>query len=143
MTMIDASTAPFRPIALGPYEGEITARGDGSWLIRAREPIAPYDRAYTEMLARWAQATPERCFLAKRVGGGDWTRLSYSAAFAAARAIGQALLDRGLGPDRPVMILSGNDLEHALLGLGAMHVGIPFMPVSPAYSLLAPDAARA
>ena len=141
-TMIDASMAPFRAIALGPYEGDITQRDDGSWLIRAREPLDTFDRAYTEMLARWAQATPDRCFLAKRVGGGDWTRLSYSAALAAARAIGQALLDRGLGPDRPVMILSGNDLEHALLGLGAMHVGIPFMPVSPAYSLLAPDAAR-
>jgi feruloyl-CoA synthase len=71
-----------------------------------------------------------------------WTRLTHIEAFAKVCRLAQALLDRGLGPERPLMMLSGNDLEWALLSLAARHVGIPLAPVSPAYSLLAPDAAR-
>jgi feruloyl-CoA synthase len=139
---VDRSIAPFRPLALGPYDAEALRRDDGSWLLRSTEALALYPRAYTQMLARWAREAPNRCFMAKRRSGGDWQGLSYAQAFDAARAIGAALLARGLGPERPVMILSGNDLEHALLLLGALHVGIACAPVSPAYSLLAPDAER-
>jgi feruloyl-CoA synthase len=142
MNAMNASTAAFRPVELGPYDGIAEQRADGSWLLRSSEGLAPYARAYTEMLAGWAAAAPQRSFLAKRGADGQWRHLTYADAYASACAIGQALLARGLGPDRPVMILSGNDLEHALLALGAMHVGIPYAPISPAYSLLAPDAAR-
>tara|TARA_B100000315_G_scaffold50965_2_gene45521 strand:- start:21877 stop:23589 length:1713 start_codon:yes stop_codon:yes gene_type:complete len=91
------------------------------------------------MLRRWAQAVPQRTFLAERRGDGDWWRLDYASAAAQADRISQALLDRGLSPERPVMILSGNSIDHALLALGAMQVGIPVVPVSPAYSLMSED----
>ena len=74
-----------------------------------------------------------------RADGGDWRRVSYGEALRGARAIAQALLDRGLSAERPVAILSDNDIEHLLLALGAMLAGVPFAPVSPAYSLVSQD----
>jgi feruloyl-CoA synthase len=91
-----------------------------------------------EWLVRWAGEAPERVFLAERAGDG-WRRLTYRDALAAVRRVGQALLDRGLDATRPVAILSENGVDHALLALGAMHVGVPAVPVSPAYSLMSKD----
>jgi feruloyl-CoA synthase len=70
---------------------------------------------------------------------GDWRHISYAQALASARSIGQALLDRGLNAERPVAILSENDLEHALLALGCLYAGVPYCPVSPAYSTVSQD----
>src|SRR6185312_13795736 len=81
---------------------------------------------------------PDRTFLAERKGEG-WRRLSYRDALSDARRVGQALLNLGLGPEKPVAILSDNSVDHALLSLGAMHVGVPVAPVSPAYSLMSKD----
>ncbi|GIS90330.1 MAG: hypothetical protein CM1200mP20_03710 [Pseudomonadota bacterium] len=86
--------------------------------------------------------TPHNPFLAERNRDGQWVRLCYSEAADRADRISQALLDRGLSLQRPVMVLSGNSIEHALLSLGAMQVGIPVVPVSPAYSLLSSDHQR-
>ncbi|OGB95304.1 MAG: feruloyl-CoA synthase, partial [candidate division NC10 bacterium RIFCSPLOWO2_02_FULL_66_22] len=74
-----------------------------------------------------------------REAAGAWRTLSYVETFAQVCALGQALLDRGLSAERPVAILSENDIEHALLALACMHVGIPYVPVSPAYSLISAD----
>ena len=82
---------------------------------------------------------PSRTYLAQRDAAGAWRRLSYAEVYASVRRLGQALLDAGLGPDRPLLILSGNDIEHALLGLAAYHVGIPFAPIAPAYSTISHD----
>src|SRR4029078_1307609 len=60
-------------------------------------------------------------------------------AYGAARRIGQALLERNLNGEKPVAILSDNGVDHALLALGAMHVGVPVAPISPAYSLMSKD----
>ena len=87
---------------------------------------------------QWSDKAPDRTFLAERVGE-RWKKLNYRETYGAVRRIAQALLDRGLGPERPVAILSDNGLDHALLALGAMHVGIPVAPVSPAYSLMSQD----
>ena len=135
-------TMNFRPIAFGPYAGNVEHRGDGTVLLRSTDLLKPYERRYTNPLVRWATERPQAAFLAKRVAGNDWIRLTYAEALATVRRLAQALLDRGLGPERPLMILSGNDLEFALLALAALHVGIPFAPVSPAYSLLSQDAAK-
>ena len=84
-------------------------------------------------LAGWAAAAPDRPLLAERPApGAPWRRITYAEAFAAIRAIGQGLLDRGLDAGTPVAVLSGNSIDHALLGLGAMHVGVPWAAVSPA-----------
>ena len=86
---------------------------------------------------RWRR--PTRVFLAEREATGGWRHLTYDAAARAANAIGQGLLDRGLGPDRPLMILAENGIDHGLMMLGAMHVGVPVVPVSTAYARLSQD----
>jgi feruloyl-CoA synthase len=131
--------APLRPVRLGNAGTLVEHRADGSMLMRSPQALQPYPPAITERLAYWAGAAPERIFLAQRDAGGHWRTLTYAATFAAVRAIAAALLERDLSPDRPIVILSGNDLEHALLGLAAMHVGIPYAPISVPYSLMSQD----
>ena len=114
----------------------------GGLLMRSPYALGEIPRSTGRLLAAWAERDPGRVFLAQRDAAGDWRRVTYGEALAAAHAIGQALLDRGLGPERPVMILSDNGIEHALLALGAMHVGVPVAPVSTAYSRLSQDFAK-
>jgi feruloyl-CoA synthase len=113
-------------------------RGDGSMLLRSPQKLAPYARCVTEWLVQWSDRAPDRVFLAERVSS-TWKTLKYREAYGAVRRIGQALLDLKLGPRRPVAILSDNGIDHALLSLGAMHVGVPVAPISPAYSLMSKD----
>src|SRR5262249_30218730 len=117
-------------------------RPDGCLILRSRHALASYPRCLGVDLARWAEHAPDRTFLAEREAPGDWRRISYRAAWDAARAIGQGLLDRGLSVESPVVILSENAIDHALLTLGAMHVGVPAIPVSVAYSRLSQDFAK-
>ncbi len=115
----------------------VEQRRDGTQLLRSPVPLQSYGRAVGEWLAAWAERAPERTFLAERdANGDDWRRLCYRDALEQARAIGQALLDRKLDPSRPIVVLSGNSIDHALLALGAMHVGLAVAPISPAYSLM-------
>src|SRR6202047_2038594 len=130
---------PLRPVRLGPASVTVERRDDGAILMRSPEPLPPYPETLTERLAYWAKTAPDRIFLAQRDPAGGWRTLSYAATFAAVRAIAAALLERDLSPERPVAILSGNDIEHALLGLAAMHVGIPYAPISVPYSLMSQD----
>lgn len=131
-----------RPVALGAYEAEILPQPGGGWLLRNRQPLQPYAARYTEALARWARERPAQVFLAERTGSGPWRTLSFAEAHAQVLRLAQALLGRGLSAERPVVILSGNGIEHALLALAAMHVGVAAAPVSPAYSLLDTSGAR-
>jgi feruloyl-CoA synthase len=130
---------PLRSVKLGPREVTIERRSDGAMLMRSPHPLPPYPRTLGERLTHWAQATPERIFLAQRDAAGAWRTLSYAQTLAAVRALAVALLQRGLSADRPLAILSGNDIDHALLALAAMYVGIPYAPVSVPYSLLSQD----
>jgi feruloyl-CoA synthase len=139
---MSAKHFPIRKIALGPSDTVLDRRGDGTILIRSARSLGPYPDKLTERLVHWARETPGRTFLAKRDAGGAWRTLAYAQTLALVRALGQALLDRGLGAERPLAILSGNDLEHALLALAAMHVGVPYSPISPAYSLISTDHAN-
>ena len=135
--------ATYRALPLG---GTLTAhveqRADGSTLVTSTEPLAPYAERLTDRFLHWAEVAPDRTLVAKRVNKGEWRRISYGEALRSARSLAQALLDRGVSVERPLAILSGNDLEHFLLGLGAMLAGVPYAPVSPAYSLLSQDHAR-
>jgi feruloyl-CoA synthase len=136
------STATLRPVALGPQDVLVERRPDGSMLLRSPQKLGPYPNKITERLVHWAQETPDRVLFAQRDATGAWRKVTYVQALHQARAIGQALLERNLSPDRPIAILSGNDIEHALLGLGALYAGIPYAPISPAYSLVSSDLAR-
>jgi feruloyl-CoA synthase len=114
-------------------------RSDGSIVLRSARGLGVVPRSLDVLLERWAVAQPGRTFLAEREASGAWRDLTYAAAARAANAIGQALLDRGLGPDRPLMILAENGIDHGLMMLGAMHVGVPVVPVSTAYARLSQD----
>jgi feruloyl-CoA synthase len=114
---------------------------DGSLRVRNETPLGPYPGRLTDRLRHWAEVAPDRVLFASRDGEG-WRKVTYLEAFNSACAIGQALLDRGLSDTGPVLILSGNGIEHGLLSLGCLHVGIPFVPLSTAYSLISTDFAR-
>ncbi len=116
-------------------------RPDGGFVLRSRVPTPNYLRCLGDALVRWAGEAPDRTLYAER-RGGDWHRVSYAQALASARSLGQALLDLGLGPMRPLLVLSGNSIDHALLAHAAMHVGVPIAPLSPAYSLMSKDHAK-
>jgi feruloyl-CoA synthase len=130
--------APYRRVTLGDLTPAVERRADGTILVRAARPLGAYPARFTERLGHWAREAPDRTLLATRIDG-PFVPLSYSAAILAVRSLGQALLARRLCAERPLAILSGNSREHLLLALAAQHVGIPFSPVSPAYSLVSSD----
>jgi feruloyl-CoA synthase len=117
----------------------IDRRPDGTVLARSSDDLGPYAVKMTERLDYWASHASYRTFLAQRDSNGRWRNVTYAEAQYFARRIGQALLNRGLSVERPIVILSGNDIEHALLGLAAMYAGIPYTPVSETYSLSSTD----
>ena len=133
--------AKYRQASVGGcLEASVEQRADGSTLIRSAEALRWYPDRLTDCLLQWAQEAPDRCFVAQRErGGGDWQRISYAQMLQRAQAVGQALLDLGLSADRPLAILSDNDLEHLTLAMAAMWAGVPYVPVSPAYSLISQD----
>jgi feruloyl-CoA synthase len=129
----------FRPVRLGPRDVVVERRADGALILRSPHRLGPYPAKLTERLEYWAARAPDRVLFAQRDATGGWRHLTYAAALDQARRIGQALLARGLGRERPIAILSGNDIEHALIGLAAITIGIPYVPISPAYSLISQD----
>jgi len=129
---------PQSSLRFAPAEVSVEKRPDGSSVLRSPQKLRAYARCVTEWLVHWSDHSPERVFLAERSGEG-WRRISYRESYGAVRRIGQALLNLGLNQGRPVAILSDNSIDHALLALGAMHVGVPVAPISPAYSLMSRD----
>jgi feruloyl-CoA synthase len=112
-----------------------TVRREGETVyVKSVEPLGAYPNSLAERLVHWAEAAPERTFIARRGRDGAWVRVSFGEALKQARAIGAALLTRNLSAERPVAILAGNGVEHALLALGCLYVGLPWCPISPAYS---------
>jgi feruloyl-CoA synthase len=133
------SRAPLRPVRLGAPRVLIERRDDGAILMRSPLSLPAHPKNLTDRLVYWASATPDRVFLGQREATGAWRTLTYAETFAQVRAIGAGLLARDLSPEHPIAILSGNDIEHALIGLAAMHVGIPYAPISVPYSLVSRD----
>ncbi|MFL5145665.1 MAG: AMP-binding protein, partial [Microvirga sp.] len=142
---MNAAAVPrYRPLKF-PVDHVILREGAGGVrYMKAEQGLGEYAQRMTDRLMHWAEAAPDRTFMARRVRNadgstGDWRHISYREALDSARRIGQALLTRGLGLERPVAILSENGLEHALLALGCVYAGIPYCPVSPAYSTISQD----
>ena len=101
-------------------------RADGSLLLRSPDPLHDHPTTVLHSFRRWAQADPDRVLAAERPGGdGEWRALTYGEAEGAALSVGQGLLDLGLGPDRPLLVLSGNSVDHLVVTLGAMVAGVP------------------
>ncbi len=126
-----------------PVGGSLAAhfdqRADGTTIVTSAEPLGDFPPRLTDRLLHWAQVSPDHTLAAKRHHGGDWRRISYAEAVDSAKRIAQVFLDMGLSANKPVAILSENDLEHLLVGLGAMFAGVPFAPISPAYSTVSQD----
>ncbi|WP_284619070.1 feruloyl-CoA synthase [Aquabacterium humicola] len=123
----------------GCVAATLERRADGSTLLRSTTPLGAHPPRLTDHLEHWAREAPQRTFAARRDQGGDWRRIGYAEMLQRVQSVGQALLDLGLSVERPLVILSGNDLEHLTLALAAMWAGIAHAPVSPAYSLIAQD----
>ena len=130
------ASAPLRPVRLGAFDAVLEREASGVIHIRTAQVLPPYHAKLSEPLEHWAKAAPDRVFLGQRDAQGRWRTLSYAQVLAQTKRIGAALLRRGLSPERPIAVISGNDIEHALLALAAMGVGIPYAPISAAYSLL-------
>ena len=131
-----------RAVHLRTSRATMHRRPDGAFIIRPDEPLEDYPRVLTERLIYWARVAPDRALAAKRRAGGPWRFLTYAEALRKVRSLGQAFLDRGLSAERPVAILSDNDLEHLLLMFAGQHVGVPTASIAPAYSLVSTDFAK-
>lgn len=130
--------APYRPVAVA--EASVRAWRDGDeWRFSCPQPLGDYPARLTDRLIDGAERFPQRTLVAQRDQRGDWVRLSYREMLQRVRRLGQALLNLGLSEQRPLLILSGNDLPHLQLALAALYTGVPYCPVSPAYSLLSKD----
>ncbi|KOX63013.1 feruloyl-CoA synthase [Pseudomonas psychrophila] len=131
----------YREVAIGQPAVEVLEVG-GILHMRSLETLEPMPERLLDRLVHWAQIRPGHTFIAARDADGQWRRISYAQMLEDVRAIAQSLLAYGLGAERPLAILSGNDIEHLQMALGAMYAGIPYCPVSPAYSLLSQDFAK-
>lgn len=131
----------YRQVSIGHPEVAVS-EVDGVLRMRAIEPLAPLPARLLDRLLHWAEVRPQQTFIAARQGDGAWREISYAEMLGEVRAIAAGLLDFGLSAERPLAILSGNDIEHLQIALGAMYAGIPYCPVSPAYALLSQDFAK-
>ena len=146
MNVVDANPegAPkYRALKFGVNRVSVR-EANGNTYIAAEQALQPYAERLTDRLLHWAEQAPDRAFIARRIVNADgargpWRQVTYGQALLAARSIGQALLNHGASVERPLAILSENSIEHALLALGAMLVGVPYCSVSTAYSLVSQD----
>jgi feruloyl-CoA synthase len=132
-------TAPLRDVPLLPATVVIDKRPDGTIVARHADPLKAYPTKTTAWLDHWAAVAPDRVYMAQRDGNGPWNALTYGALHASARSVATALLSRTLSAGRPIVFLSGNDLGQAVMGFAAQYIGVPFAPVSPAYSTVSQD----
>ncbi len=126
--------SPLRPVTLWQPDVRWTERPDGSILVWQDGPLGAYPDRISDRIHHWAGLDPDRIWMAERDASGAWVKVSYGQMLHRVRAIGQRLLDMGLSTERPLVILSGNSIAHALMALGAQYVGIPSAAIAPAYS---------
>ncbi|MDZ4177554.1 MAG: AMP-binding protein, partial [Hydrogenophaga sp.] len=138
------TAAKYRPLKFGVTRATLRDGDTGVHYLRADQELQPFPERLTDRLVHWAKERPDQTLFARRVKNadgstGDWQHITFAQALDAARRIGQGLLNRGLSAERPVLILSENDLEHALLALGCLYAGVAYCPTSPPYSLISQD----
>ncbi len=142
----ESETIPFREVPYLPLKLDVERRADGSVILRNGQPLRPSPPHMLAPIVYWAANTPDNVFLAQRdpidSSKEGWIEITYSQTLAKVRRLAQGLLDLGAGPETPVMILSRNSIEHALIMYAAMWVGCAVVPVTPAYALLSEDFQR-
>jgi feruloyl-CoA synthase len=122
-----------------PFLTDVEHRPDGSLLLRPRAVLGRYPSRMMDSLEHWAAVAPERVLVARRKQGGEWVAISYMQMLERVRRVAAGLVMRGLSADRPIVILSGNSLEHLILAFSATWAGIPYCALSPAYSQASSD----
>lgn len=137
-TLNVARSAPLRAVKIGQPQVQVRREGDVMYL-NPQEPLGAYPQRLAERLVQWAEQRGEQTFVARRGSDGQWLHISYADMLQRVRRIATWLLDQGLSAERPLVVLSGNDLEHVQLATAALYAGVPYCPVSPAYSLLSQD----
>ena len=125
-----------------PFATQFDRRDDDSLILRPAGELAPTPSRLIDHLEHWAVAAPDRVLIARRIAGGDWREVSYAQMLRRVQRVAGGLLTRGLSAERPIVILSGNSIEHFTLALAAIWAGIPYCPVSPAYSQVAGELAK-
>ncbi|WP_170476283.1 feruloyl-CoA synthase [Ruegeria arenilitoris] len=110
-------------------------RADGTILLRSKHPLGPVVKSSSDWLHKWAVKSPNQTFVAERSGAG-WRKENYAATLQKVRAVASSLLARGMGPETPILIMSGNGIDHGILNLAAQYVGVPTAPVAEQYSLI-------
>jgi feruloyl-CoA synthase len=138
-TALPPGAQPLKPIAYADMRALFDERPDGTIYLRHEESLKPYPLRLADRLVHWAEQTPDAVLIAERNSDGGWRKVTYAEALTAARAIGTALLPYNLGPERPVAILSGNSVDHAVVSLACLYAGIPWCAVSPPYALVSQD----
>jgi feruloyl-CoA synthase len=133
------SIHPLRAISFGNPDVTVERRDDGTIYLRPKAQLGDYPLRITDRLHHWASAEPNRVFMAERNAARGWRQITYAELLTSSRHIASALLARGLSAEKPIVILSGNSIDHVLIAFGALYAGIPFCPVSPAYSLVSKD----
>jgi feruloyl-CoA synthase len=121
---------------------KVTRRADGAVFVDSPTPLEPGVRCIGEYLERWADQAPDRDFLMERAAGGNWTGVTYAQARDKVVRIASWLLENTASRERPMVVLSDNSVEHGLMMLACMHVGMPYSGISPAYSLVSKDHAK-
>ncbi len=134
----------FRPLKFGVTRVSLRDGEPGTRYLQADQALQAFPDRLTDRLQHWAHTKPHQTFMARRVKNtdgtlGDWRHITYAQAWQTARNIAQSVLDRSLSAERPVVILSENSLEHALLAMGCLIAGVPYVPTSPPYSLVSVD----
>ena len=140
----NVSNVKYRDMTFGVTRVKMREASKGHLYLSADQALEPYAERMTDRLIHWAKERPDQTLFARRQKNadgstGDWQRISYAQALDGARHIAQGLINRGLNAERPVLIASENDLEHALLALGCLMAGVPYCPASPAYSTISQD----
>jgi feruloyl-CoA synthase len=126
-----------------PFRTQFERRADGSLLLRPLGRLPESSARLTDFLEHWARLVPERILVARRAASGEWQRVSYSEMLDRVQRVAAGLASRDLSEERPILILSGNSIEHLVLGFAAMWAGVPYCPMSPAYSLMSSDLGKA
>jgi feruloyl-CoA synthase len=131
---LSIATAPFRDPRYVPRRLTVEERPGGEFVLTNPTPWSAEFQTTTAALVHWAQAAPDRVWLAERSGEG-WRTVTFSEAWQRIAVLAGGLRTLGVVGDRPLLILARNHIEHALIAYAAMGQGLPVAPVSPQYGL--------
>ena len=140
--MISLKNTPFLEIDTIPIDIQKKVNSDGVIVLKSAIELQPHPHRLTERLIHWAEKTPNTVFIAQKDEKGIWQTVTYAQTLQKVKSIAQYLLQTAVSTEKPLVVLSENSVEHALMALAAYHIGVPYAPLAPAYSLRSTDYAK-